>query len=56
MTDKRKYFTLVFEGDIREFKLNPLTTETPFGIAIVAGVGNAFEELDELREQLEAKE
>ncbi len=47
-----EYFTLVFKGDIRKFKENPLKTETPFGVAIIAGIGNAFEELDELRERL----
>jgi len=45
-------FTLIFDGDIRRFKLNPLTTETPFGIPYGAGVGDAFGELDCLRELL----
>lgn len=49
----RKYFTLVFEGDIGKFKLNPLNTETPFGRPVAAGRGDAFEECDKLREQLE---
>lgn len=52
MTDDPKYtkaFTLVFEGDIRKFGLNPLKTETPFGIAYAASMGDALEELDELK-------
>lgn len=50
---RAKNFTLVFAGDIRTFKLNPLTTETPFGVAHTAGVGDAFEECDVLRAALE---
>lgn len=46
-------FTLVFEGDIRSFKANPLKTETPFGVPIVAGVGDAFEEADDMREEID---
>jgi hypothetical protein len=46
-------FTLVFEGDIRSFKMNPLTTETPWGIPYAVCVGDALEENDELRELLE---
>ena len=56
MSDKTKYFTLVFEGDIRKFKANPLRTETPFGVPFACGVGNAFEELDAANEKLEALE
>lgn len=55
MSDPRvcEYFTLVFRGDIRKLKVNPLTAETPFGTAIIVGIGNAFEELDAIREKLE---
>lgn len=49
----REYFTLVFEGDIGKFKKNPLNTDTPFGRPVAAGRGDAFEESDKLREQLE---
>lgn len=49
MSDAPKSFTLVFEGNIRQFKVNPLTTETPFGTAIIASVGNAMEELNAYR-------
>lgn len=44
-----KAFTLVFEGDIRSFKKNPLTTETPWGIPYAVSMGDALEELDELK-------
>ncbi len=46
-------FTLVFVGNLRKFQGNPLRTETPFGIPIVCGIGDAFEEADGLRAQLE---
>ena len=50
-TDRRtEHFTLVFSGDIRKFKMNPLTTETPWGIPHSVCVGDALQELDELRE------
>ena len=42
-----KAFTLVFEGDIRKFKMNPLTTETPWGIPYAVMAGDALEQLDE---------
>lgn len=50
--DKEKYtkaFTLVFEGDIRRFKQNPLTTETPWGVPYAVSMGDALEQLDELK-------
>jgi len=50
MGDKRKFFTLVFEGDITKFKGNPLKTETPFGVPVAAGLGNAFDELENIHE------
>lgn len=50
MSDDRKYFTLVFEGDITKFKGNPLKTETPFGVPYAAGLGDAFAKLDKIDE------
>lgn len=41
-----EYFTLVFEGDLRKFDGNPHKTDTPFGRAVRAGIGDAFEALD----------
>lgn len=46
-------FTLVFDGDIREFKGNPLDTETPFGKPYVCAVGDLAEENDKLIEKLD---
>lgn len=45
-----KAFTLVFEGDIRKFKMNPLTTETPWGTPYAVSLGDALEELDQLKD------
>ena len=50
-----KAFTLVFEGDIRQFKMNPLTTETPWGIPYAVSMGDILEQANALREELEAK-
>jgi hypothetical protein len=47
-------FTMVFEGNLRDFKGNPFKTETPFGIPVVVGLGDAFEECEKLREELSA--
>ena len=48
-----EYFTLVFKGSLREFKGNPLKTETPFGMPFICAIGNVCDEADELRERLE---
>lgn len=48
-TKKDEAFTMVFAGDIRKFKNNPFTTETPWGIPYAVSVGDALEELDEAR-------
>ncbi|HEY8751618.1 MAG TPA: hypothetical protein VIM11_26790 [Tepidisphaeraceae bacterium] len=51
-----EYFTLVFKGSLREFKGNPLRTETPFGIPFICALGNVCDEADELREIAERNE
>ena len=51
---ERSRFTFVFAGDISKFAKNPFKTETPFGIPITAGYGDAFAEVDDLRNQLNA--
>jgi hypothetical protein len=54
--DKKEFteaFTLVFEGDIRQFKMNPLNTETPWGVPYACGLGDAFAQRDRLQEQLD---
>lgn len=50
----REYFTLVFEGDLTKFQGNPLKIETPFGVAFAAGLGNAFDKLENIEEIAEA--
>jgi hypothetical protein len=55
MSDKQ-YFTLVFEGDIRAYKGNPLKTETPFGVPVAVGVGNAFDQIESLEDQIGASD
>lgn len=56
MTVNEKYtkaFTLVFAGDIREFKDNPHKVDTPWGRPIASAMGNLMEENDELRDLLD---
>ena len=45
-------FTLVFEGTIRN-KPNPLTTETVFGVPVIASIGDVSADADCFREALE---
>ncbi len=45
-------FTLVFSGDLRTYGHNPLTKETPYGVPYAAGVGDAFEEAEKMRDLL----
>jgi hypothetical protein len=52
MSDEDKYFTLVFKGNIRKFKHNPLRTKTQFGVPVAAGVGDAFAKIDQLEEEI----
>jgi hypothetical protein len=51
---KDKFFTLVFEGDIREFKDNPLLTQTPFGVPVAVSRGNALDEIEDQHNPIEA--
>lgn len=46
----RKYFTLVFEGDITKIEGNPMKIETIYGVPIASGMGNAFDVLENLHE------
>lgn len=47
-----EFFTLVFKGNLREFKGNPLRTETPFGTPFVCAIGDLSEKVDELEDAL----
>lgn len=44
----KRYFTVVFEGDIAKFPGNPLHAETPFGKPLAVGRDNAFDVIDEM--------
>jgi hypothetical protein len=47
--------TMVFEVDRAVFKsMNPLNTETPWGIPYAVSIGDALEEGDKLREELDS--
>ena len=41
-------FTLVFEGDIRQFDFNPLKTDTQFGRPYAVAMGDALARLDQV--------
>ena len=47
MTETDTAFTLVFEGDLREFDRNPMKIESKFGKCVAAHVGDALQELDD---------
>lgn len=53
MAINREYFTLVFKGDIGKFKNNPMNTTTIYGIPEAAGRGDAFDDVERMREALE---
>lgn len=46
-------FTLVFNGDLRRFGASPFKTETPFGFAQIASIGDVCAERDLLVDALE---
>jgi hypothetical protein len=50
------FFTVVFKGNLRDFKGDPLKAETVFGVPSACGLGDAFEETDRLRELLDKAE
>jgi hypothetical protein len=47
------YFTIVFEGDLRNFKGNPFDTDTPFGKPFAVGHGDAFQEAQRLQQAMD---
>jgi len=54
MSDKTTYFTVVFKGNLKEFEGNPLQAKTVFGTPVACGLGDAFDEIDRLQEELES--
>jgi len=55
VSDDKVTVTMVFELDKAIFKsMNPLNTETPWGIPYAVSIGDALEEGDKLRDKLDA--
>lgn len=52
----KKFFTVVFEGDIGSFKDNPLKVVTPFGTPLIIARGNALDDLDRLKDEIADRE
>ena len=52
--DRKTRFTLIFKGDIRDLKFNPLFEQTVFGECCGMGVGDAFAENERLQEEIDA--
>jgi hypothetical protein len=50
MNNRREYFTLVFKGDIRNLRGNPMKIETIYGLPVASGMGNAFDALENIHE------
>jgi hypothetical protein len=50
--DEPKFYTVVFEGDVRAISQNLFKVISPFGTVVAIGVGNAFEENDALEERV----
>lgn len=40
--ERPEYFTIVFEGSLRDVKQNPFKIESPFGKVVAVGVGDAL--------------
>ncbi len=45
-------FTLVFDGDLKNFEGNPFQTDTPFGRPYAIAIGDALEEKDKLEQRI----
>ncbi len=50
---QRKYVTMVFECNLKTVAGNPFKIETPYGIPISVGLGDAFTERDDLEDEIE---
>jgi hypothetical protein len=48
----KNYFTLVFEGDLTKFSMNPLKMNTPFGVPIASALGDILAECERLEEEV----
>ena len=52
MTETDTAFTLVFDGDLREFDRNPMKVESPFGKCVAAHIGDALQKLDDSESEI----
>jgi len=50
--DETRYITVKFEFDLRTLEGNPFFLETPFGRPIQIGLGDIFQERDDLEERV----
>lgn len=46
MSDPKEFFTVVFEGRLRDIEGNPYKIESPFGRAVATGMGDAISRQD----------
>lgn len=60
MTDEvlqeMKFFTVVFEGDIKALPFNPLKVESPYGRPVTCGAGHAFAEIDMIQGEVSSND
>ncbi len=49
---KTEFVTIMFEFDITSLEGNPFKVETPFGKPVIIGLGDIFEQRDELEERV----
>jgi hypothetical protein len=52
--EKPEYFTIVFDGRLRDLKNNPFNVESPFGKVVAVGVGDALGRQEIVVELLDA--
>jgi len=51
-----EFFTVVFKGDVRKIPLSPFKIESQFGEVVAIGIGNAFDEIEEITMELEKRD
>lgn len=56
MDENEKFYTVVFKGDVRSMGGNLFKIVSPFGDVVSICVGDALEQLDDLRDKLEEQE
>lgn len=56
MSDDPKFYTVVFEGDVRSISENLFKVVSPFGKVSTIGIGDVFEERDHLEARVQELE